>query len=104
MKPLIFGYMRVPDDMSDEEVKRKQDGMTVYAEANGFALATVYFEFADGRVDAFAETVEAILRAESHHLLVPSYRDLAFSRALQDAMILTAEHARVEVVSLEERA
>lgn len=65
MKPLIIGYMRVPDDMSDEEVKKKQDDMTAYAEVEGLTLAAVFHEFTAGRLDAFEEMTEAVQRTEA---------------------------------------
>ncbi|MBV2356898.1 recombinase family protein [Streptomyces sp. J2-1] len=105
MKPLIFGYMRVPDDMSDEDAKKKQDDMATYAEVEGFTLATVFHEFMDGQINAFEEMVGAVRRAEARHVLVPTYRDLALTRPLQDAMALHLEQkAGARIVSLDERA
>ncbi|MEV0277217.1 recombinase family protein [Streptomyces sp. NPDC050610] len=104
MKQLMFGYMRVPSDMSDEEVNRRQADMTAYAEVEGFTLATVFHELLDGRIDAFGEMIDAIRHAEARHVIVPSYRDLALTRALQNAMILNIEHVSAQVVSLDESA
>ncbi|MFJ6984471.1 MULTISPECIES: recombinase family protein [unclassified Streptomyces] len=105
MKPLIFGYMRVPDDMTDEEVRRKQDDMTLYAEVEGFTLATVFYEFMDGAINVFSEMAEAVKRAEAGHVIVPAYRDLALTRPLQEAMALHLEQkAGARIVSLDECA
>ena len=103
MNPLIFGYMRVPDEMTDEEVEQRQDEMTTYAEAEGLTLATVFFEFVNDSVSAFDELVDALVRAESRHVVIPSYRDLALTAALQNAMLLRLEQAATaQVVSLDE--
>ncbi|MFE2374997.1 recombinase family protein [Streptomyces sp. NPDC059398] len=103
MNPLIFGYMRVPDDMSDQEAKQTQDDLHTYAEANGFQLATVFHEYASGAQSAFTELIEAVERAEAKHVVVPSYRELALNRSLQDAMLTHLSHATgADVVSLDE--
>ncbi|MEE1734040.1 MULTISPECIES: recombinase family protein [Streptomyces] len=103
--PLLFGYMRVPDDMTDEEVQQKQADMGAYAEVEGFTLTTVFHEFVNGGINVFSEMADAIQRAEARHVIVPSYRDLALTRPLQDAMALHLEQtAGAQIVSLDERA
>ncbi|MFJ1597571.1 recombinase family protein [Streptomyces sp. NPDC088261] len=87
MNPLIFGYMRVPDDMTDEEAKRTQDDLDAYAETNGFQLATVFHEYVPGGQSAFTELIAAVKRAEAKHVIVPSYRELALNKSLQDVML-----------------
>lgn len=105
MKPLVFGYMRVSDDMGQEEVKQKQDAIAAYAEAEGFALATVFRETASDRIPAFAQLVETVQRAEARRVIVPSYWDLARTRPLQRAMCLHIAHqTNAQVVSLEDGA
>ncbi|GAA2441153.1 hypothetical protein GCM10010433_47700 [Streptomyces pulveraceus] len=103
MNPLIFGHMRVPDDMTDEEAKRKQDDLNAYAEGNGFHLATVFHEYVPGAQSAFTELVEAVRHAGAKHVIVASYRELALSRSLQDAMLTHLSCVTgAEVVSLDE--
>lgn len=104
MNPLIFGYMRVPDDMSDEEAKQKHDDLNAYAEINGYQLAAVFHEFVTGSQTAFTELVEAVQRAEAKHVVVPSYRELALNKSLQDAMLTHLSYATggAEVISLDE--
>ncbi|MER5492973.1 recombinase family protein [Streptomyces sp. NPDC002490] len=90
--------------MSDEEVQQKQDDMTRYAEVEGFTLATVFHEFMNGEVNAFAEMAEAVQRVEARHVIVPSYHDLALTRPLQDVMTLHLEQtAGAQIVSLDGR-
>ncbi|MFI9332054.1 recombinase family protein [Kitasatospora sp. NPDC052868] len=103
MRPLIFGYMRVPDDMPDEEVKLVEDQMLAYAEAQGGALGAVFHEFVHGSLSAFEELVRAVEQSGAPHAVVPSYRDLALTRALQDVMILRIEYATgAQVAALDE--
>lgn len=103
MNPLIFGYMRVPDGMSDEEAKQKQDDLNTYAENNGFLLATVFHEYVSGGQSAFTELVEAVRRAGAKHVVVLSYRELALNRSLQDAMLTHLSCVTgAEVVSLDD--
>ncbi|MFG3410343.1 recombinase family protein [Streptomyces sp. NPDC048142] len=95
--------MRVPDDMSDEEAQQKQDDLTAYADDNGFLLATVFHEYVPGAQSAFTELVEAVQRAEAKHVVVPSYRELALSRSLQNAMLTHLAYATgAKVVSLDD--
>lgn len=106
MNPLIFGYMRVPDDMSDEEAKQKQVALSTYAEKNGFHLAAVFYEYVPGAHAAFTELVAAVRHAEAKHVVVPSYRELALNRSLQNAMLTHLFHTTggAEVISLDDRS
>ncbi|MEU5287817.1 recombinase family protein [Streptomyces sp. CA-278952] len=96
--------MRVPDDMSDQEAKQKQDDLATYAESNGFHLATVFHEYVPGAQSAFTELVEAVKRAEAKHVVVPSYRELALNRSLQNAMLTHLSYATggAQVISLDD--
>ncbi|WP_436791176.1 recombinase family protein [Yinghuangia sp. YIM S10712] len=103
MKPLIFGYLRVPDGMTDDEVQQKHDAIAAYADVEGFTLATVFHETTHDRIPAFAELIEAVQRAEARHVVVPSYADLARTRTLQRAMCLHVEHqTNARIISLDE--
>ncbi|MCK8676622.1 MULTISPECIES: recombinase family protein [Streptomyces] len=103
MNPLIFGYMRVPPDMSDDEAKRKEHDMEAYAQAEGLTLGTVFHELLPNQRSAFDELVAALRRAESHHVVVPSYRDLALTERLQNALLLQIElQTGATVVALDE--
>ncbi|MEV0845101.1 recombinase family protein [Streptomyces sp. NPDC049954] len=101
MNPVIFGYMRVPDDLSDEAARRTQEVMKAYAEAHGLHLMTVFHEYVSGGQAAFTDLVEAVGLAGVRQVLVPSYRELALNRSLQDAMALhlsSATGARILAV------
>ncbi|MEU6617825.1 recombinase family protein [Streptomyces parvus] len=98
--------MRVPDDMSDEEAKRRQGALSTYAEKNGFHLAAVYYEYVPGAQFAFTELVTAVRHAEAKLVIVSSYRELALNRSLQDAMLTHLSYATggAEVISLDDRS
>ncbi|WP_256106860.1 recombinase family protein [Streptomyces sp. ODS05-4] len=103
MKPLIYGYMRVPSDMPDEEARRREADMEAYARAEGFALAMIFHEFEAVQRSALAELLQALQRTEAHNVVVPSLRDLALTDRLQDALVLQIEcEANAQVVSLDE--
>ncbi|EGX58638.1 hypothetical protein SZN_16760 [Streptomyces zinciresistens K42] len=103
LNPLIFGYLRVPDDMSDEEAKNKQDDLNSYAETNGYRLVAVFHEYGTGAQTAFAELIQAVERAEAKHVVVPTYRELALNRSLQEAMLTYLSYVTgAELISLDE--
>ncbi|NJQ03199.1 recombinase family protein [Streptomyces zingiberis] len=105
MNPLIFGYMRVPDGMSDEEAKKKRDDLNSYAARNGYQLAAVFHEYVMGAQAAFTELIEAVKHAEAKHVVVTSYRELALGKPLQDAMLAHLSWVTgAEVISLDECA
>jgi hypothetical protein len=88
MGSLIFGYMRVPHAMADEEVERRHGEMAAYAEAEGLVLGGVFHELVPGAQSAFGDLVEALVRQGSRHVVVPSIRELALTSPLQDVMVL----------------
>jgi DNA invertase Pin-like site-specific DNA recombinase len=93
MNPLIiFGDMRVPVDMSNEEAKQKQDELNTYAENNGFQLMTVFHGYDSGGQSAFAELGEGVQHAEAKHVVVSSYRESALNTSRQDAMLTPHSH------------
>lgn len=92
MKPLLYGYMRVTDDVSDEDVLRRHGEMSRYAEAEGFTLGAVFHEHVPELQSAFEELVRTLQGSGAHHVIVPSMRDLALSRPLQTAMLVRMEY------------
>ncbi|WP_326699868.1 recombinase family protein [Streptomyces sp. NBC_01754] len=75
---------------------------SAYAEINSFQLVAVFHEYIPGAQSAFTELIEAVRHAEAKHVIVPSYRELALNRTLQDAMLTHLSHATgAEVISLD---
>ena len=87
MKPLIYGYMRVTDDMEDHEVFRMEQSLTTFADVEGYCLAGIFYEYDSGSQAAFAELLHELQRAEAHHVVVPSLELLADSQIVQTLMV-----------------
>ncbi|CAM5264773.1 Resolvase/invertase-type recombinase catalytic domain-containing protein OS=Streptomyces microflavus OX=1919 GN=Smic_52290 PE=4 SV=1 [Streptomyces microflavus] len=64
----------------------------------------MFYEYVPGAQSAFTELVAAVKRAEAKHVVVPSYRELALNRLLQNAMLTHLFHATggAEVISLDD--
>ncbi|MFF1487425.1 recombinase family protein [Streptomyces sp. NPDC058319] len=103
MKPLIFGYMRVPDELTEEEAKRREDAIKAYAEKEGFTLVTIFQETQQFHFSAFEELMNALQEAEARRVVVPCYDDFAASYHLQTALVLQVQHeASAQVIALDE--
>ncbi|GHJ41358.1 hypothetical protein Sm713_69670 [Streptomyces sp. TS71-3] len=87
MKPLIYGYMRSPDEVSDSELDHALSEMERFAEAEGFCYATTFFECQEGSRSAFEELVAELKRAEARHVVVPSLDHLSGHQLLRDHMV-----------------
>lgn len=87
VKPLIYGYLRAPDEMPDDELDRLVSELQRYAEAEGFCYATTFFEYQAGSRSAFEELVAELKRAESRYVVVPSLEHLSSHRLLLSSMV-----------------
>ncbi|MFC1440148.1 recombinase family protein [Streptacidiphilus sp. N1-10] len=87
MKPLIYGYMRVTDDMDDQEVLQTEQALTTFATVEGYCLATIFYEYDSGSQAAFAQLIHELRRSEAHHVVVPSLEQLADSQIVQALMV-----------------
>ncbi|WP_433518028.1 recombinase family protein [Nonomuraea sp. CA-143628] len=87
MKPLIYGYLRAPDETPDDELDRLVSELQRYAETEGFCYATTFFEYQEGSRSAFEELVAELKRAEARHVVVPSMDHLSGHRLLCGQMI-----------------
>lgn len=85
--PRAYGYMRVPCDVKDEKVRRLENQVVAYAENRGLCFVRFFFEFHCGSHEAFDELVAELVRADAHHVVVPSLRHLAHNGLLQDQML-----------------
>ncbi|OKJ98981.1 hypothetical protein AMK34_10380 [Amycolatopsis sp. CB00013] len=100
-KPLAYGYMRVPRDVSDDKVRRLERAIMRFADGQGLYFVSFFFEFHCGSREAFDELITELVRAQARHVVVPTLRHLARNGLLQDVMRdrLTQE-ARAEVLVL----
>jgi hypothetical protein len=103
LRPLAYGYMRVPCDIPDAKVRRMEFEMQRFSERHGWCLAAIFYEFVCGVHDAFEELVEELQRADAHHVVIPTYRHLARSPLLQNSLLQRLEFdAHAEAVELVE--
>ncbi|MFD8611978.1 hypothetical protein [Streptomyces sp. NPDC059631] len=87
VQPLMYGYMRAPDDVPDGELTEAVEGMKRFAEAEGFCYATTFFECVSGMQSAFTELIQELKRAEARHVVVPTLDHLSGHRILRDNMV-----------------
>ena len=85
--PRAYGYMRVPCDVPDDKVRQLENQVVAYAEKRGLRFAGFFFEFQCGSREAFDDLVAELVRADAHHVIVPSLRHLAHNALLQDQML-----------------
>ncbi|MGH3565893.1 MAG: recombinase family protein [Pseudonocardia sp.] len=87
MKPLIYGYLRVPDDLDDHQIRRMERGLRDLAQAEGFCFATTFHEHQPGYQGAFQELTRELQRADAHHVVVPSLGHLSLHPLLRNMML-----------------
>jgi hypothetical protein len=87
VQPLMYGYMRAPDDLPDDELDRLVREMQRFAETEGYCYATTFLEYQTGSQAAFAELIAELKRAEARHVVVPSFEHLSSHRILCDSMV-----------------
>jgi hypothetical protein len=85
--PLIYGYMRSPHTLADEEMTRRLAAMNAYAEQHGFEMGTVFHELVPGAQVAFAELAGALRASRSRDVVIVSLRELASGEALRESMV-----------------
>ncbi len=102
MKPLIYGYLRVTDDLDDPAIRRMERSLQELADTAGFCFATTFHEYQPGYHGAFDELTRELQRAHAHHVVVPTLDHLAQHPILQDLMLTRLArdaHAHLWVVA-----
>lgn len=102
MKPLIYGYPRITDDLDDRQVCRMERGLRKLAKTEGFRFATTFHEYQTGYLGAFDELTRELQRADAHHVVVPSPGHLSGHPLLRETMLTRLARdadARVWVVA-----
>lgn len=87
MNPLIYGYLRIGDDETDEQIRRTEHRMKEFAKVEGYSFAHFYFEADDGSRGAFDALLEELRRVEAHHVIVPSLEHFSRVSILQNFML-----------------
>lgn len=103
MKPLVYGYMRVFCDVTEEDVYSLERRIQECAEALGFQPARVVQETISGSHEVFYELIEELQRSGSAHVIVPSFNHFSRNGILQSLMLAQLEEvAGIEVHTLRE--
>ncbi|MCZ7456944.1 recombinase family protein [Streptomyces sp. WMMC940] len=101
MKPLIYGYMRVASDATDDKLDDIEQQMRSFAEVEAFCYATTFYECQNGSQAAFNALTEELKRTEAHHVVVPSMSHISTHPILLAHMVQRLElDAAAQVVEL----
>lgn len=92
MNPLIYGYIRVWPDMSDEQAAQIRRELSEYAEHEGFTVAEIFVERPYARSSAFNGLIEAVQRADIKNIVVPDLSHFCYFHDLGKAMKAVIEH------------
>ncbi len=84
MKPLIYGYMRVTNEMDDQEVRLIEQQLITFAKAEGYCMGTIFYE-CGGAMAALTELLEELGRTEARHVVVASLGQLSDHPLLQSS-------------------
>lgn len=91
MKPLAYGFMRVPSGAEDEDIRQIELALKNFAEVKGFCFAAVFHEHVVGSQAVFGDLVKELQRAQAHHVIVPSVQHLASHPILRMSMLVHLE-------------
>lgn len=89
--PLAYGYLRVPADMPDQQVKAMEDQLMDYADQLGCRFGGFFFEFRGGLAAAFNDLLEELRRTRAPYVIVPSLRHVAHHRLLREIRLSSLE-------------
>lgn len=100
MKPLIYGYMRVTDDLDDDDLHQRERGLDKLAEAEGFNLTETCYEHQPGYYGTFYELTQQLKRTQAHHVVMPSLDNLSAHPRLREQLLMPPEGIGVRVWTL----
>jgi len=92
VKPLIYGYLRVWTDTTEQDAARTQRELTTYAEREGFTVAEIFIERPNLPVPAFTGLIQAIARTETKDIVVPDLSHFCPYHELGETMKAIIEH------------
>lgn len=72
IKPLAYGYMRVPCDVEDQATRELELKLKDYTEQQGFCFASIFYEFRPALWRGGAHVQRSFGGADSHYVIVPS--------------------------------
>lgn len=106
MKPLAYGYIRVTDDLTDDEVQQLEGKLRKLAEAEGFCLVEIRSEYQAAWYGTFYELIEDVkqagmrpgpLQARIGSVVVPSLDHLSTHPRLREQLVRRLDEAGVRV-------
>jgi hypothetical protein len=102
MKPLMYGYLRTPGQVSTDGVEDAVAKLRRFAEAEGFCYATTFLESQAGSSAAFEELLDELVRAEARHVVVPTMEHLSSFKSPRHRMMMRLKlAAEAHVLTLE---
>jgi len=87
LKPLIYGYLRIPHDTQDTDICRMERELRSFAETEGFCFATTFYEYTPNSQAAFIELIQELRRAEARNIVVPSLEHLSTHPLVRELML-----------------
>ncbi|MDQ2884300.1 MAG: hypothetical protein M3Y48_24975 [Actinomycetota bacterium] len=97
MKPLIYGYLRITEDLEDDQVQQLERGLEKLAEAEGFCLTGTCYEYQPGYYGMFYDLTAELKRTQVRHVVVPSLDHLSAHPLLRNQLILRLKEAGAQV-------
>jgi len=101
VRPLIYGYLRIWTDTSEDEAARTERELIDFAERERFTVAEIFVERPYLPVTAFDGLIQAISRTETKDIVVPDLSHFCPYHGLGETMKAILEHiagARVWVI------
>jgi len=92
VKPLIYGYLRVWTDTSEQDAARTEGALIAYAEREGFTVAEIFVERPYLPVRAFTGLIQAIRHTETKDIVIPDLTHFCPFHDLGETMKAIIEH------------
>ena len=89
---MIYGYLRVWTDTTEQDAARTERELTDYAEREGFTVAEVFVERPYLPVPAFSGLIQAIARTETKDIVIPNLTHFCPYHELGETMKAILEH------------
>ncbi|MCU1647402.1 MAG: Uncharacterized protein JWN03_7677 [Nocardia sp.] len=85
MRALIYGYLR--DDLADGHSEELEVDLRTLAREQGLCFAATFHESLSSDGTAFVELMCELMRADAHHVVVPSLEHLAGQAIPREALL-----------------
>ena len=102
MKRRAYGYLRITDELDDEEIRQLECGLQKLAETKGFCLIEICSEYQRGYYGAFYRLVDELKRKQVHHVVVPSFEHLSAHPLLRAQLHMRLEKADAQIWTIEQ--